>query len=97
MRDPWGRRLDVFDVISVLFGLVFFALCAVCLVAFVTVLLTLGDPPETYTFGEGFLKGLRGIGIVFFPLAAVVTFFTGWALAGDLLKRWWREIRRPDD
>ncbi len=97
MRDPWGRRLDGFDVISVLFGLVFFVLCAVCLVAFVTVLLTLGDPPETYTFGEGFLKGLRGIGIVFFPLAAVVTFFTGWALAGDLLKRWWREIRRRDD
>jgi hypothetical protein len=33
------------------------------------------------------------LGVVFFPLAALVTFFTGWALSGELLRRWWREIR----
>jgi hypothetical protein len=93
MRDPWGRRLDVFDLIGLAVGLVFFGLTAVCVVAFVTVLLTLGDSPESYTFGVGFLKGIRGIGVVFFPLAALVTFFTGWALSGDLLRRWWRKSR----
>ncbi len=87
----------MFDVIALVLAIGFFALTAVCVVAFVTVLTTLGDPPETYTFGTGFLKGLRGIGVVFFPLAAIVTFFTGWALRGDLLRRWWREIRRRED
>jgi ABC-type dipeptide/oligopeptide/nickel transport system permease subunit len=93
MRDPWGRRLDVFDVIGLVLAVAFFALTAVCLIAFVTVLLTLGDPPESYRFGTGFLKGIRVLGVVFFPLAALVTFFTGWALSGELLRRWWREIR----
>jgi hypothetical protein len=97
MRDPWGKRLDVFDVISLVLGVGFLALAVVCLIAFITVLTTLGDAPETYRFGEGFLQGLRGIGVVFFPLAALVTFFTGWALAGDLFRRWWRELRRPRD
>jgi hypothetical protein len=32
--------------------------------------------------------------MVLFALAALVTFFTGWALSGELLRRWWREIRR---
>src|SRR5687767_12434815 len=72
----------------------FFALTSVCLIAFVTVLLSLGDPPETCRFGVGFLQGIRGPGVVFFPLAALVTFFTGWALSGELLRRWWHEIRR---
>jgi hypothetical protein len=97
MRDPWGKRLDVFDVISLVLGVAFLGLSVACVIAFITVLTTLGDPPETYAFGEGFLQGLRGIGVVFFPLAALVTFFTGWALAGDLFRRWWREIRRSRD
>jgi hypothetical protein len=97
MRDPWGRRLDLFDVICLVLALGFFALTVVCLIAFVTVLLTLGDPPETYRFGVGFLQGIRGLGVVFFPLAAMVTFFTGWALGGELFRRWWRELRRRED
>jgi ABC-type dipeptide/oligopeptide/nickel transport system permease subunit len=96
MRDPWGRRLDVFDVISLVLGLGFLGLSVVCVIASVTVFSTLGDSAETYEFGEGFLKGLRGLGMVFFPLAALVTFFTGWTLAGDLLRRWWRQVRRRD-
>jgi hypothetical protein len=95
MRDPWGRRLDAFDVIGLVLALGFFALTVVCVIAFVTALSTLGDPPETYRFGVGFLKGIRVLGVVFFPLAAVVTFFTGWALGGELLRRWWRELIHP--
>jgi hypothetical protein len=94
MRGPWGRRLDLFDVLGLVLALAFFALTIVCLIAFVTILLSLGDPPETYRFGVGFLQGIRGLGVVFFPLAAVVTFFTGWGLSGELLRRWWRETRR---
>lgn len=94
MRDPWGRRLDLFDVIGLLLALGFFALSAVCSIAFVTAVLTLGDPPESYLFGLGFLKGIRVLGVMFFLLAAVVMFFTAWTLGGGLLRRWWREIRR---
>lgn len=85
----------MFDVISLVLALGFFGLTVVCVIAFVTALLTLGDPPESYMFGVGFLKGIRVLGVVFFPLAAVVMFFTGWALGGELLRRWWREIRHP--
>jgi hypothetical protein len=97
MRDPWGRRVDVFDVLGLVLGVAFFALAVVCVIAFVTALSTLGDPPETYKFGVGFLKGIRVLGVIFFPLAAIVTFFTGWAMAGGLLRRWWRDVRTHEE
>ena len=97
MRDPWGRRLDVFDLLALALGVGFFAISVVCVIAFVTALSTLGDPSETYMFGVGFLQGIRVLGVIFFALAAIVTFFTGWAMAGGLIRRWWRELRRPDE
>jgi hypothetical protein len=97
MRDPWGRRLDVFDVLGLALGVGFFALSVICVIAFVTAMMSLGDPPETYAFGVGFLKGIRVLGVIFFPLAAIVTFFTGWAMAGGLIRRWWRELRRQEE
>jgi hypothetical protein len=91
MRDR--RRLDAFDVLGLALGFTFFGLSVLCVIATVTALSTLGDPPESYTFGVGFLKGIRVLGVILFPLAAIVTFFTGWAMAGGLLRRWWRGIR----
>jgi hypothetical protein len=97
MRDPWGRRLDVLDIVSLIFGLGFLALAVVCVIATVSAVSSFGDPAEAYTPKEEFLSGVRGIGIVFFPVAGLVTFFTGWMLAGDILRRWWRNLRRREE
>jgi len=43
--------------------------------------------------GPGFISFANGFSLVFFPLAALVTFATGWWLAGDQIKR----LRRRGD
>lgn len=74
-------------------GVLFFAMSAACIVATATVLLTWGDPETGFPAGAGFIRFTKGFSLAFFPIAGVVTFFTGWFLAGDHIKRALRRRR----
>lgn len=79
----------------VVLGGLFLALSAICVIATVTVLLSWSDPETGFPAGAGFIRFSKGFILVFFPIAALVTFFTGWWLAGEHIKRALR--RREDD
>jgi hypothetical protein len=74
-------------------GVLFLGLSALCVVATISVIATWGDPEPTFPVGESLLQGIRGFGLVFFPLAAFVTAAAGWWLAGDQIKAMLRRIR----
>lgn len=83
-RPRYGRgRTRWFDVWTTVLGLVFLALGVVCVVATVSTLLSWGDRDPGFPLGDSALEGLRGFAVVFFPVAALVTFATGWWLTGD--------------
>lgn len=88
-----SNRFTTFDVVMVLLGAVFFALSALSVVATITVLVDPETADEWSRTGPGFISFAKGFGLVFFPIAALVTFATGWWLAGDQIKR----LRRRGD
>ena len=90
------RRFTMFDAFLVVLGAVFFALAAVCVIATVSVLLSWGEPETGFPAGPGFIRFTKGFSLAFFPIAAVVSFFTGWFLAGDHIKRAFRRRRAED-
>jgi hypothetical protein len=90
-----SNRFTAFDAVMVVLGTFFFALCAACVVATITILLTWSEPETGFPAGPGFIRFSKGFGLAFFPIAAVVTFFTGWFLAGDQIRRAIR--RRRED
>jgi hypothetical protein len=92
-----GGRANWLDISTGVLGVVFFALSGLCVVATVTIIVTWGDAEATFPVGESFLQGLRGFGVVFFPVAAFVTFAAGWWLAGDQIKWAYRRLRGGED
>ena len=86
-------RFTTFDAVMLVLGPVFFALSALSVVATITVLLDPRTVDEWSRTGPGFISFAKGFGLVFFPLAALVTFATGWWLAGDQIRR----LRRRGD
>ncbi|HZB03626.1 MAG TPA: hypothetical protein VE737_04790 [Actinomycetota bacterium] len=86
-------RFTTFDAVMLVLGAVFFALSALSVVATITVLLDPRTVDEWSRTGPGFISFAKGFGLVFFPLAALVTFATGWWLAGDQIRR----LRRRGD
>jgi hypothetical protein len=87
-----SNRFTTFDAVMLVLGTVFFALSALSVVA-ITVLLDPRTVEEWSRTGPGFISFAKRFGLVFFPLAALVTFATGWWLAGDQIKR----LRRRGD
>lgn len=77
-------------------GLVFLALAIVCVIATVSILLSWGEEEPSFPTGEGALEGLRGFGVVFFPVAALVTFATGWWLTGDRIRSLFGRLKGRD-
>jgi hypothetical protein len=86
-------RFTTFDAVMLVLGAVLFALSALSVVATITVLLDPRTVNEWSRTGPGFISFAKGFGLVFFPLAALVTFATGWWLAGDQIRR----LRRRGD
>jgi hypothetical protein len=82
-----ARRFTAFDAFLVTLGTLFFALSAVCIIATITVLLNWGDTETGFPAGPGFIRFTKGFSLAFFPIAALVTFATGWFLAGDQIRR----------
>jgi hypothetical protein len=86
-----GRnRFTGFDAFLLILGALFLALSVVCVIATITVLLSWSDPEPGFPAGPGFIRFSKGFSLVFFPVAALVTFFTGWWMAGDYIKRAFR-------
>ena len=90
------RRFTMFDAFLVALGTVFFAFAAACVIATVTVLLGWSERETGFPAGPGFIRFTKGFSLAFFPIAAVVTFVTGWFLAGDHIKRALRRRRAED-
>jgi hypothetical protein len=82
-----SNRFTTFDAMMLVFGAVFFALSALSIVATITVVLDPSTAEEWSRTGPGFISLAKGFGLVFFPLAALVTFDTAWWLAGDQIER----------
>jgi hypothetical protein len=88
------NRFTGFDAFLLILGALFLAMSVVCVIATVTVLLSWSDPEAGFPAGPGFIRFSKGFSLVFFPIAALVTFFTGWWLAGDYIKRALRRRER---
>jgi hypothetical protein len=88
-----ANRFTAFDAVMIVLGLFFLALSAISVVATLTILLNWNAPAEGFPAGPGFIRFTKGLGLAFFPLAALVTFATAWWLAGDQLKRTLRRRR----
>ena len=97
-RPRYGRgRTRWFEVWTTVLGVLFLALAVVCVIATVSILLSWGQDEPSFPTGEGALEGLRGFGMVFFPIAALVTFATGWWLTGDRIRSLLGRLRGRGD
>jgi hypothetical protein len=88
-----SNRFTTFDAVMIVLGAIFFALSALAVVATITVLVDWSSAEAGFPAGPGFIRFAKGFSLVFFPLTALVTFATGWWLAGDQIKR----LRRRGD
>ena len=94
---PWGYPFRLLEIVSVVLGLALIGLSVVCVIATVTVIVTWGDPAPGFPGTDLGIQGLQGFGVVFFPLAALVTFAVGRWLAVDHLRNLLRAYRRRND
>lgn len=85
------------DVVLVVLGTLFFVVSALCIIGTVTLLLSWGGPSPGFPVGERFVGFAKGFGLAFFPIAGLVSFATGWWLAGAQLRRWIARRRQPDE
>jgi hypothetical protein len=92
-----GGRTNWLDILTGVLGVLFLGLSGLCVAATISVIATWGDPEPLFPVGESLLQGLRGFSMVFFPVAAFVTFAAGWWLAGDQLKGMYRRLRSRDE
>lgn len=91
-----SRRFTGFDAFLLGLGTLFIVLSALCVVATATVLINWSSPEAGFPAGPGFVRFAKGFSLAFFPIAALVTFATGWWLAGDQFKRALRRRRDRD-
>jgi fumarate reductase subunit C len=85
-RRRRGSRIDWFEVVTAVLGLLFAVLSVICLVSLITVLASLGDPQEGFPTGLGFLQGVRGIGLALVAVGAVVFGLVAWWLLADRVR-----------
>jgi len=75
-------------------GVILFAISALCVYATVLLVAHFRDLEQGFPAGTGFVRGMKGFGLVFFPVFALTSAAAGWALAGDQVRGLWRRIRR---
>jgi hypothetical protein len=84
-------RNDRFEVVMVVLGGVFLALCVLSVIALITLIASIGQPDDEFPGSTHVLIIIRSLGIGFFAVTALVTFGVGnWLLGGRL----WSRIRR---
>jgi hypothetical protein len=91
-RSRLGRRIrevfrrDWLEVVLTVLGVLFLAIAAVFLASLVVILVHIADPEPSFEFGPGALHTSKLYGIVFFGFGTVITFATGWWLAGRAIR-----------
>jgi uncharacterized BrkB/YihY/UPF0761 family membrane protein len=87
-RRRWKPRVDWFEVVLTALGVLFAVLAVICVVALVAVLGSLGEMESTEGFptGQGFLQGLKGVGVVLVSVGAVVFSLVAWWLLADRVR-----------
>ncbi len=99
-RSVWRRirdqaaRFDPLDVFLFSFGVAFFIVAALCAFATVVLIMHFRDVEPGFPAGEGFIKGMKGFGLVFFPVVGIVAFLVGWNFAGEPIVRFVKERGR---
>ncbi len=92
-RSAWRRirdqaaRFDPLDVFLFWFGMACFMVAALCVFATVVLIMHFRDVESGFPAGESFVKGMKGFGLVFFPVAGLVAFLVGWNFAGEPIVR----------
>lgn len=84
---------DWLEISTGVLGVIFLVLAAVCAWAFLVDLAHLGDRDLGFPAGESFVKGMKGFGLVFFLVLAVVCGAVGWFLVGEQARGAWRRMR----
>ena len=93
IRDQ-AARFDPLDVFLFWFGMGFFLVAGLCVFATVVLIMHFRDVESGFPAGEGFIKGMKGFGLVFFPILGLVAFVVGWNFAGERIVRFVKERRR---
>jgi hypothetical protein len=100
VRGKFGRRVrevfnqDWLEIGLTSLGVLFLALCAVCVWALVVLAVHWGDNATGLPIGRGMLQTSKGAGIAVFSVGAIVTGFVGWTLAGSPIRRRLRGVLR---
>jgi hypothetical protein len=82
------------EIVTGALGAILLAISAFCVYATVLLIAHFRDLESGFPAGAGFVKGVKGFGLVLFPVFALITAAAGWALAGDQVRSLWRRIRR---
>jgi hypothetical protein len=99
-RSLWRRlrdqaaRFDPLDVFLFWLGMVFFTVAGLCGFATIVLIMHFRDVESGFPAGEGFIKGMKGFGLVFFPVLGLVAFLVAWNMAGERIVRFVKERRR---
>ncbi len=105
MRSKFGRRVgevfrrDWLEIFLTSLGVLFLALCALCVWALVVLAVHWSDTTSGLPIGRGMFETSKGTGLAVFSVGAVVTFSVGWSLAGSPIRRRLRALlhgRRHD-
>jgi uncharacterized membrane protein len=85
-RRRWKPRVDWFEAVLTGLGVLFAVLAVICVVALIAVLGSFGESGEGFPTGEGFLQGLKGLGVVLVSVGAVVFSLVAWWLLADRVR-----------
>lgn len=88
-----GARHGLLEIVTGALGAILFSISAFCVYATVLLIAHFRDLENGFPAGAGFVRGVKGFGLVLFPVFAIITAAAGWALAGDVVRGLWRRIR----
>lgn len=81
------------EIVTGALGAILFAISAFCAYATVLLVAHFRDLESGFPAGPGFVQGVKGFGLVLFPVFALITAAAGWGLAGDQVRGLWHRIR----
>lgn len=85
------------EIVTAVLGALFFLVAVFCVYATVVIVAHFHDEERGFPAGPGFIQGIKGFGLVLFPVFGAVALGAGWALAGDQVRRRWRRLRHRGD
>ena len=88
-----GARHEPLEIVTGVVGVLLLAAAAFCVYATVLLVAHFRDVESGFPAGTGFIRGVKGFGLVLFPIFGLVTAAAGWVLAGDQVLRTWRRVR----